>query len=325
MMRKFLLVALLAATPATADVPEVVTDHILPGVARFAQAAETLSITAARDCTADSVIPAYHAAFDAWLGISHLTFGPLETDGRGLTIAFWPDTRGIVGRTVAGLIAAQDPVVENPQAFQEVSIAGRGLFALERVLFGESYGPDHYACRLVQAQAGDLGRMAQAIDADWADYAQVMLSAGDPGNNIYLSAGEAGQALYTALMTGLEFNKDQRIGRPLGTFERPRPRRAEAYRSGRSLRNVALSLVALQDMVQALSDTATPATDDAFQTAFDQIESLDDPVFAGVSDPVGRLKVEILGQKIAFVQDAVTTEVGVPMGLSQGFNSADGD
>lgn len=324
-MRALIPALLLVATAATADTDRVLEAHILPAVTGFASATEALEEAARTDCTQDALRPAYHATFDAWMGLSHLTFGPLEQDGRRLAIAFWPDSRGAGPKALARLIADQDPAVESEAEFAEVSVAARGLFALEHMLYGEGYGADSYVCRLVVAIAADLDRMAGEIAAEWPDHAALMRTPGAAGNATYLTDQEVGQTLYTALMTGLEFTKDQRLGQPLGSFDRPRPLRAEARRSGRALRNVVLSLGALQDLARTVAEGPIPAADRAFDAAFATAEKLDDPVFAEVTDPTGRLRVEILQQKVSFVKDALATEIGTALGLSQGFNSADGD
>ena len=86
-----------------------------------------------------------------------------------------------------------------------------------------------------------------------------------------------------------------------------------------------LSLEALRDLAVALSDQPIPQTEAAFAAALEVAHDLDDPVFATVADPSGRLKVEILQQRIATVQVAVAGEIGATLGVTQGFNSADGD
>lgn len=328
MIRPLALLLCLAA-PAQAGVRDVVKDHALPAFARFTEGAEALSDAARSDCTAEAVRPAFHAAFDAWLGAAHLTFGPLEQEGRGLAIAFWPDTRGMVPSALARLIADEDAAVDDPAEFAEVSVAARGLFALDHLLYDADhagYTAESYTCRLVTAIAADLGRMAREVEAEWQETeAPLLLNPGQAGDRRYLSEKEVQQQLYTALQTALEFDADVRIARPLGTFDRPRPARAEARRSGRSLRNVVLSLEALRDLARALSDQPIPATEDAFATALEAAAALDDPVFAGVEDPAGRLKVEILKQRIDAVSAAVAGEIGAALGVTQGFNSADGD
>ncbi|WGW04280.1 imelysin family protein [Tropicibacter oceani] len=323
-----LILSLLITPPAMAGVPETVAQHILPGVAAFAEGTEALRQAAADDCRATALHPAYQKAFDAWMGLAHLQFGPLEQDGRSLTIAFWPDTRGLIPKTVSNLVTTRDAAALDPDSFAEVSIAGRGLFALELMLFDPTlsdYGPLDHGCVLVQAMTADLARTGQALRGDWDSFAKVLNTAGAPGNTTYLSPDEAAQTLYTALLSGLEFTEDQRLGRPLGTFDRPRPTRAEARRSGRSLRNVVLSLTALHDLARHLSDQPIPRTDAAFETALSQAKDLDDATFDGVSDPAARLKIEVLQQSIGFVRDAIQGEIGSALGLTAGFNSQDGD
>lgn len=325
-MRPVLLIACLAGAPALADVQQALDDHVLPGFAGFAEATHALADTARADCRADAVRPAYQGAFDGWMGISHLQFGPLEMGGRNLAIAFWPDTRGMVAKTVGAMIAEADPAVGDPAEFANVSVAGRGLFALEQLLYGGAdYDADSYECRYVTALAVDLERTGRALNADWQAHAPLMITAGQEGNGTYLSPSEATRALFTALTGGLEFTKDQRLGRPMGSFDRPRPKRAEAWRSGRSLRNVALSLAALGDLADALADTPVPLTDAAFADARNRADALDDPVFAGVTDPTGRLRVEVLQQKTGLAAQAVVQEIGPALGVTAGFNSLDGD
>ncbi|MWD29733.1 signal peptidase [Aquicoccus sp. SCR17] len=318
----------LAAAPASAGVAEVIDDQIRPNLAQFAEATAALESAAEQDCRAEALRPAYQSAFDAWMGVSHLRFGPMEEGGRALAISFWPDKRGMVGATVARLVAEEDPIARTPEEFGEVSVAGRGLFALERLFYDEAlsgYGEDSYSCALARAVTYDLARMARELRAEWEDYAPLMLKAGEAGNDTYLSDKEARQALYTALLSGLEFTADQRLGRPLGTFERPRPERAEARRSGRSLRNVILSLEALEDMAEALADEPIPVTEEAFDTVLAEARDLDDPVFAGMEAPTGRLKVEILQQLTQAVRRAVEGEIGLQLGVTAGFNATDGD
>ena len=324
-MRRLSLTLALVAAPLSghAGVEEVVDGHILPAVAAFEAAAADLADTGEADCTQDALRPAYQTAFDAWMGVAHLQFGPLEEAGRGLSIAFWPDTRGMVPKAVAGLIAEEDPVVDDVDAFAQVSVAGRGLFALETVLYGDGYGAGDFACRLATALARDLGRTGQELAAAWEAYGSTLRTAGETGNAVYLSEAEAMRELYTALMTGLEFTSDQRIGRPLGTFDRPRATRAEAWRSGRSQKNVVLSLGALRDLAAELAEA--PETVAAFARAIGTAEALDDPVFAGVSDPQKRFRLEALQQEIASIQTAAAREIGAALGISQGFNSQDGD
>ncbi len=323
---RFLLPLLVAFSPvlAFAGTEEVLNDHILPGYAAFAEATSALDESARGDCSAEALRPAYNAAFDVWMGVSHLHLGPAEDQGRSLTIAFWPDPKGLTPRKLKELIAAQDPAMIDPDRFASQSIAVRGLFALERLSFDPELADGDYACALRRAVAHDLARIAAAIRDEWQGGASEVLLNPEAGDGPYLDDKEVTQALFTQLITGLEYDADQRIGRPLGTFDRPRPERAEARLSARSLRNVELSLLALRDLAIALSPDS-PKTLAAFDRAINTAQALDDPDFAGVSEPGSRLKVEILGQQIKAIKDIAMVEMGSALGVGVGFNAGDGD
>ncbi|KIC41862.1 peptidase M75 [Ruegeria sp. ANG-R] len=305
--------------------------HILPRFAQLADATETLATTAQADCAPDSedLRTAYRAAFDSWISASHLRFGPTETDDRAFAMAFWPDTKGFTPKTLSRHIATEDAAVGSPEAYAETSIAGRGFLALERMLYDPAMaeqGSAAYRCALIRAIATDIDRNAEAMNTDWQTYAPNLTQPGD--DSLYRSGDEAMQELFRALTTGLEFTADTRLGRPLGTFERPRPNRAEARRSGRSLRHVELSLIALRDLAARLSfdhPQIAADLDVAFARAIDRAQALDDPAFAGVDTPQGHIRVEALQQSINDIREIASTELGPTLGISAGFNSLDGD
>lgn len=342
-MRHLLLAAALAL-PASAfaqgapgvDAPGIVAAaldrHILPGYARLTDETEDLAQAAEAGCAADDpgLRTAFHDAFDAWMGVSHLTFGPAEEENRLFTLAFWPDTRGMTPRGLMGLIEASDPVVENPEEFATVSVAARGLYAMEFLLYDETVsaaGEPAYRCALVQAVARDIHGTATDLRRVWEErFADLMRTAGQ--NDRFQSPDEALRTLFGALDQGLEFTADLRLGRPLGTFDRPRPLVAEARRSGRSLRNVILSIGALEDLALVLArdlPETQAALQAAFATARERAETLDDPVLAGVGDPQGRIRVEVLQQRVAEIRDLARAELGPALGVAAGFNSLDGD
>ncbi|MBF9034376.1 peptidase M75 [Rhodobacterales bacterium HKCCE2091] len=317
---------------ARAIVASAIDGHVLPGFDVLAAEAEALAGVASTDCIpgSEALRTAWNAAFDAWIRVSHLRFGPAETDNRAFALAFWPDTRGATPSALGQLLSDEDPVIGTETGFATVSVAARGFYAMEFLLYddvlsAEAQGP--YGCALVRAAAVDIAATAEAIRDDWRDsYAGLMRTAGD--NAHYQSAEEALRALYGALDQGLEFDADVRLGRPLGTFDRPRPARAEARRSLRSLRNLVLSVESLRELAAILA-TAPGAdaarVDAAFATALDRAARLDDPAFAGVDDPQGRLRVEVLQQAVQSARDTVRAEIGPALGVAAGFNSLDGD
>ena len=307
-MRPALILACLIASPALADVPQTVANHILPGYAAFAAASQALADAAARDCSADALQLPFNSAYDAWLGVEHLRFGPVEEDGLDQSIVFWPDPSGSGAKAQQALLTG-DPALLEPGAFALQSVAARGLTGLERLLYPAATLPAD-PCALIRATATDLAATARKVDYAWvASYAQTVLTAGEAGNKTYLTPSEARQILFTQVVNGLEFTLDDRLGRPLGTFDAPHPELAEAVASGRSLINIRVSLRALQAMVQTLTPDV-PLTMAAFDRAIRLANALNDPVLSGVDDPQGRLKVEILQQAIDAVKDTAVAELG---------------
>ncbi|MGR3467799.1 MAG: imelysin family protein [Shimia sp.] len=227
-MLRFILPLALAATTATAEpaakVEAAITDLILPGYATFAEEGAQLRAAAGATCdpTDETLRAAYHDAFDAWMSVSHLRFGPAENSGAAFILAFWPDTRGATPKTLTRLIAEDDPALTDPDQFAEVSAAGRGFFALEYLLFDPALTaaePETARCALVSAVAMDISRLADGLAADWGSYQTKLLDPSAGGR--FQTDQEAAQALFKALSEGLQFTHEVRLGRPLGTFDRP--------------------------------------------------------------------------------------------------------
>ncbi len=315
------------AAPAMAGVDEALNDHILPGYAAFAEATEDLAQAARDDCRAEALKPDFHAAFDAWMPVADIRLGPSETGA--LSIAFWPDARGFTPRTLGRLIAEEDPVASDADGYAEVSIAARGLFALEMVIFDpefSGYAPGSYACRLVATIAADLHEQADALATAWEEtFADTLRTAGEAGNATYLTEQEAVRAIYTQILSSLEFAADQRLGVPMGTFDRPRPARAEARRSQRSLRNADLAAEAAHGLATALADWDLPETNAALARVREAAARIEDPAFQDVTDPQARLRVEVLQQAVRSLSAAIQSEIGARLGIAPGFNSQDGD
>jgi uncharacterized protein len=314
------LLALVVATPALADTAKVVTDHARPGYAAFADAAQGLADL--DSCDTKTLRPAFHATYDAWMAVEHLHLGPSEEEGRALSILFWPDPKRLGAKAQTALLAS-DPATLTPEAMAEQSVAARGLSGLERLLYpAEPLGTD--PCPLIHATADDLARTGAELAAGWGPFGETLLTAGQPDNTRFLKPEEATQALFTQLATGLEFIADRRIGRPLGTFDKPRPDLAEGHASGRALANITLSLNALKGLAASLSpDSARTLA--AFDHALDLADGVKDPTLDGITDPQGWLKLEILQQAVRSTRDTAIAEIGPALGVELGFNSQDGD
>jgi predicted lipoprotein len=321
----------LISTPTRADmVEEILGQQILPGMQALADSSHRLAQAAETICRpgASPLRRAYHAAFDDWIRISHLRFGPTETDNRAFALAFWPDSRGKTPKTLAKHLREQDPALLTPEGFAQSSIAGRGFYALEFMYFDQDFTsaiPHEFRCALTAAMARDIAANAAAIHQDWQQsYAAQMREA----KGRYQDETEVKQELFKSLNTGLQILADMRLGRPLGTFDKPRPKRAEAWRSARSQHHIILSLQALQPLALALAgdDTELRARlQAAFQKPLQRAQELDDPRLQGVEKPSKRFRIEALQQEVNDLRALIASDLGPALGVLAGFNSLDGD
>jgi len=337
----FCLAAMAPALPAAAQpldpdygaiIDRSVNGFILPGFARLSAATSDLN-DATGQCGGDEarLRAVYHAAFDAWIGVSHIRLGPSEDNNAAFAIAFWPDPKGFTAKSLSRLISDRDPVVKDPEAFHEVSIASRGLFALERLLFQQTFRDpaDGYRCALVNAITLDLKQLSAAIEAGWRDsFADQLRGGGDA--NRFSDDKEAVRALYSAMKTGAEFTLTARLDRPLGSNERPRPKRAEAWRSDRSNRNIGLSIAALAKMFEtAFAPDIPKEVADAIRSELHLVqaraEALSKPLPEEVVDPLGRGRVTTLRFSIEELVEQFEGLLRPSLGLSLSFNTLDGD
>ena len=331
----FVLAAILLPTITLADTSTtaaIVQDHIQPRFEHLADKSDALATVASKDCnaTSQSLRTAYAEAFDAWVSASHLRFGPTEVDDRAFAIAFWPDSRGATPKVLKRLIADQDPIADSVENYADVSIAARGFYALEFLLHDDTlkiFGNAAYRCKLIQTISADTALITAAISNDWKhDYPINLLEPSTMGS--YRSHEEVQQEFFKTLSTGLQFTAEARLGRPLGTYKKPRPKHAEVWRSGRSAQHVTLSINSLRELAAALAnDNAQLASDldTAFEKALERLTDLNDPVFAGVADPQRRLKVEVIQQSVEIIRTIVRDKLGPELGVAAGFNSLDGD
>lgn len=311
------------------------TAWILPAFEALAEAAAAFSDQAAAETGAagrPDLEAAYHEVFDAWCRVGHLRMGPLEEEGRVFGVAFWPDTRGRTQRAIDDLVRAEDPIVDDAAAFGGGSVAARGLFAVDYLMFDPDAAPiDGYRQRLLAAIARDLAATTATVAARWRDpYADLFATAGAPDHPLFRSRAEATLEIFQALNDGLEFNADVRLARPLGTFERPRPRRAEAWRSGRPLRNLVVSMRALRSYASeafapALSAADAAAVDERFAQAVAAAEAAPAPMVDAVRDPGERIRIEALKNRITTARRVVVERIGGAVGAGVTFNSLDGD
>ncbi|MEM9761204.1 MAG: imelysin family protein [Pseudomonadota bacterium] len=333
----FISVSARAEPDYAAAADRVLSEVIQPGTTAFEEATATLRQAAALGCSdidPAALQDAFHGAWDAWMAIQHLRFGPLEDESRSLQIAFWPDSRGTVSRTVSRLLATESAPVEDKDAFSKLSVGARGFPALERLLYDES-GPvpfdDAFRCAYTAAVAADLERVANEINGAWSGaFSTIWTTAGEEGNTVFLAPKETSQRIFVVTLGALEETVRHRLGTPLGTITAVRPKLAEARRSGRSLRQIGLVLDATERTLMttfgpALEVGERTALTDAYTSARRDLDGVAELGDLPAALSVSRIRVEVLQQSIERIATVMRAEIGPSLGISKGFNAADGD
>ena len=297
----------------------------------FQETAAELSATAQAVCHGEAPPDALKAALAttwlAWAPLDSFQFGPIEQSGAALAVDFWPDKKGFVTRGVAALQALPEADQARPETVAAGSVAAQGLPALELLLYGD--GP---LCPAAMGIAAHLSLRAAALHQAWFGpdgWAEIARAAG-PMSPVYRTQAEFSAALFTALDFGLFRATEQRLGRPLGTWERSFPQQAEAWRSGLSVEIVDAQLIGIARMLeQGFGGTLDPDARDRILArradARMRLDQIGAPLPEVVTDPARRVRVEAVQTLLREIRASLANDIGAPLGLSAGFSPADGD
>jgi predicted lipoprotein len=332
-----------AATPDWGGINLAVTDqHVLPAYTRFAEAAATLVPASASLCAAPApdalaaLQESYHLAFDAWQGIAHVQFGPVTYFNWNYRLQFWPDDNGTGARQIDALLAAQDVAQLQAATFERQSVGVQGFPALERLLFEDDslaqLQAQPFRCQLVQAIAANLATIADGIAQRWSGEFRAVIA--DPAQSgQFENAQDATVDFYKALVESVRRYQQQKLVPVLGeSLQQVRERRAESWRSQRSLRNLKLDVAALQHLFA----TGTPALSSALLTedvvvidaAFAALQAtlapLPDDFAPLLSDADGYAQLTTVVAQLDALYEALEAALK-RTDLYLGFNSLDGD
>ena len=329
----------------------LVETHALPRYERlavatnsFAGAAETFC-AGASDADHDQLRAGFHDTMDAWMGVQHLRFGPMDFFMRGYRFYFWPQARGKVAEAVAGLVAAGEDDARLTR-IGRANVAVQGLLAVEVLLYDERYlgtgdGTGATGCGLLTAAAANMRTMAAGILADWregdAPFARLLTMPGP--DNPYVEDHAAGTlAFFQSLHDSLQLIHDVKLKPVIGaSAQQVRPVLAESRLSGRSQRSIVVTLEALQALYLGegsaglgdLTAIADPKLDrlmrKAFRLTLVTARSIGRPVEKAAADPSLRPQAEKLATQVQALKQIVRDRLAPALGLAVGFNALDGD
>ncbi len=281
-----------------------------------------------------SLQAAYRTTADAWSGIEFVLYGPISIDFRFERMAHWPERKNAVGRALTGLLSRPGRDDLTPERFAQVSAAAQGLTALERLLYekdaarltADASEAGRRRCALGEAIAAGLERNAAAVLDEWRRPGGTLakLESGDAG-----ILDEAATRLATDTITLFELIDDQKLGAVMG--KKPddvHATLAEGWRSGRSMRAIAVNLEAADAMARALLDPDDDANASLFyglRTARAAAAVLPADIGAGAEDQKSRRSLVFLRDAVHSLREVAGFTLPAALGITLGFNSRDGD
>ncbi len=309
-------------------------EALAPAVGKLCDMPSDVSLAAAQD--------AYNASADAWQRLQPIAFGPIEAKGLDARIHFWPDKHSTAGKQLSKLLAKPDP------AALEHGVAGKSaalqsLTALERVLFDRADAlvtkDGDFACSLALAIAGFQGDLAGDLLDAWQgdDGHSALFTEASDGNDAYYDAADATTDLFGAVAASLDIIVTNKLERPLGkSLDRAKPKRAEDWRSGRSLPNIIANLETIKALYIEpgglhvfLSEKGQDGLDQTIRKGLDQTlataTSIEPSLFDAVGVESAREQVEKLLQEMKSLRALFTGTLADAADLTIGFNKSDGD
>jgi predicted lipoprotein len=320
-----------------------VTDtHVLPGYARFAESSAALVPAAAALCSnpgPDSLAgmqSAFNASMDAWQGVQHIQFGPITYFNWNFRLQFWPDDKGTGARQLSEMLAARDASQLDPENFARQSVGVQGYPALERLIFDENslqeLQDNPFQCQLVQAIAANLSEIATGVEARWREEFRTTIANADE-RDFFESAEDATISYLKALVENVRRVQQQKLESVLGE-DRPgsRVRRAESWRSDRSVRNLKLNAAAFHEIFSVpdpgLAAVFVPEDVPVMEAAFAQLETdlavLPDSMNEALQSDAGFEGLMAVRNDLDALFEALEASLK-NTDLYLGFNSLDGD
>ena len=334
------------AAQAARAVLAVVDRQIIPSYRALAEAADAQqqawTAFAANRAAGDfqSLRAAFHAVSDTWARAQLIKTGPVSLFLRYERFAYWPEARNVTQRMLDALLASNDPKELAPETLARDSVAAQGLTALERLLFeAESAqllkAPGAAGEWRTQVGVGitqNMSQIAKDVLAEWTapDGVRAAIAQNKAWKTIFADTQEAASLLLTDLVTAFRLMHDVKLLPVMGaSVEVARPRVAEAWRSGRSKRNLWLNLESAQATTRIWAETVPAAhrtkLDSLYATALKAVAAVPGHLGEAAADPNRRPQVEAARAAVKAVQLEIAATLPAELGITLGFNSLDGD
>ncbi len=317
-----------AAPSAQAVSLKVSKGYILPAYEDLAGRALEQAALWHKTCEQAPLRAAYQKTADAWAHVQQITFGPISLLLRRDRLYHWPERRNATSKGLNNLLAMKDKKQLAPERFASASVAVQGLPALERVLYANLLD-DPMGCDVGRAIADNIADIVQGNLKDWRETISY-LEEGKAHPIYFDNMEEVANRLFTELLAGFQMIADQKIALPMGSrAKKAKGKRAEAWRSQRSVRYIQENASGLQAMAKPfLSFLPQDAADEVSTRLREYVEAakkLPHPLKDAVKTQEGREKLSHFIEINRSTRNVLVEQFTRHLGLTVGFNSLDGD
>ena len=242
-------------TPEQQFLHATTSQVIQPAYRDLAKQSQLLLATITEHCPTDDDASRtqWRNTMASWQRIQAIQFGPIRDLNLAWEIQFWPDKKNLVARKNRSLLQEEQAITL--ERLQKASVASRGLWSLEYLLFDaqtKTLSTPQRRCQLQAAAAENLASVTQQLSAAWDEkYAAVLTTPGET-NDDFPASGNAIAAIIDSYLTHLEIIKGRKLAPALGINNRAKrsnPYLLESWRSQHSLTNLRLNLEALQRLM----------------------------------------------------------------------------
>lgn len=327
----------------------LIQEHVLPRYATLVETTGQLAESARILCDDPGksilarVQESFHSAMDAWMGVQHLRFDPIEYLSRKHRFYFWPEARAKVADSVREYLVNIESA--SPTDFAKTNVAVQGFLAAEQLLFGDyeivGNQADSNTCKLLVMVTNNMKEMAANTMFDWQNNSSPFLEyVENPGeqNPVFDSQKEVTLSFFQSMHGNLRLVSDVKLKPVVGkTIQAARPRMAESRLSGRALRNIVINLEAQQEVYSGVTGpglgqlvkSTNPKLDKlirkAFRATLEHANSFNSTLEEAATNEELRPKAEKLELQVRALTQIVRQRLTKALGLSIGFNELDGD
>ncbi len=324
-------------------------DVMLPLTDEFAAASGRLADASRSYCARKSTLPhlqtAWRETHAAWQPLEMLQIGPVIERRTQRRVNAWPVRPQLLER----LFADGNPI--EPEKVESLGAAGKGLPALEYLLFAHGKGTGSKKmplaavhCNALQALALDVRTEAKELATDWREpnggFARQLIEAGrHPQDGIFTTDEQALSDIVNLLIAGIDAVKIRKVGKPLEkSSDGAALERIESWRSGTSLDHIRDNLrgfelvffgtgksgIGLDDyLLQIERPILVRNVREALDASKQALAAVRPPLQEAVVEH--RTQVASLHKALGRLQYLLETQLAEALKVDPGFNANDGD